>query len=532
MRSLTFTLTQDTDAPTAPATITITEMVDGSLGFTITNVGGESPDMLADIRGIFFDLADNALLNTLSVTGEHISGWDDDGDVTSVGQGNTTSGLADSPYEVGIEIGNQGIANGDDINTTSFILASSLRGLTLDDIALESFAVRQQTVGEDGTTRDGSDKLWGEAPYPVDAIDDWASLFEDETALGNVFDNDIDLDAQPGDLVLTAIDGDPGLIGQAMIVDSHDGIAGITLTVNGDGSFVVDAENADYLSAGEVVTHTVTYSVYDGNGGSDSADLTVTVTGVNDGPVAEADSNQTDEATSVSGNVLDNDSDVDRLDVLFVCGVNGDAEAVGGAITLESGALVMVNSDGGYVYDPNGAFDHLNTGESAVDSFTYCVSDGNGGMETATVGITIDGIGDPGGPDGPDDPGDEHFGEFVNKKGVEKAISNVVFYLQGGDGIIKVKIDDWNGGETDLDNVDIDAFLETAYEDYDLIAVSIKAGNNHNPDLGPGEGQLFLLDGDEDIDYTAGGDVPDPLTMEILAAHVDVTYQYAEGLFV
>jgi hypothetical protein len=61
--------------------------------------------------------------------------------------------------------------------------------------------------------------------------------------------------------------------------------------------------------------------------------------------------------------------------------------------------------------------------------------------------------------------------------------------------------------------------------------VSIKAGNNHNADLGPGEGQLFLMDGDEDIDYVAGGAAPAGLSHSILAARVDASWQYSASLF-
>ncbi len=108
-----------------------------------------------------------------------------------------------------------------------------------------------------------------------------------------------------------------------------------------------------------------------------------------------------------------------------------------------------------------------------------------------------------------------------------------MFYLQDDEGLIfKVKVDGWDSDESDLDNVDYQAFVDSEFSDSELIAVSIKAGRNHNDDLGPGEGQLFLLDGDEDIDYEEGGEVPDPLTEEILAAKADITYDYSDDLFI
>ena len=529
MRSLTFTLdTQTGNDEMAPANVTITEMADGTLSFTVSNVD-DSDNLIGDLRALFFDVSDDALLGTLSAAGNDITEFDQSGDVVNLGNGATASGVPDSPYEIGVEIGTAG-ASGDDLQSTSFTLSSSLRDLTLDDVALESFTVRQTSVGDADGDREGSDKLYGDSPYPVNAIDDDVILNEDEIASGNLFANDIDEDAGDADsdgvpdgLSVTAINGDSSLVGQT--IELADGV---TVVFDADGSYTVDANDADYLSVGEILEQSYSYSVNDGNGGSDIANINITINGVNDDPTANPDFNATDEETVVSGNVLDNDSDIDRLDSISVSAVNGDASAVGTAITLDSGAILTLNTDGTYDYDPNGAYDHLNTGESDVDSFSYTIADGNGGFATTTVEITIEGISDdgPGGPGGGD-----HFGTFTNKKGVEQDISNVVLYLSDGEDITKVKIDGWDGGETDLDDVNLDAFLDAEFADYELVAASIKAGNNHNKDLGPGEGQLFLLDGDEDIDYEKGGDVPEPLTSDILAAHADVTYDYNEDLF-
>ena len=533
MRTLTFTLdTQTGSDAMAPATVTIVEQEDGSLSFTVTNEG-DGDNLIGDLRGLFFDVSDDALLGSLSVAGADVTEFDQSGSVSNLGGGVTTSGVPNSPYEIGIEIGTAG-ASADDLQTTTFTLSSSLRGLTLDDIALESFTVRQTSVGEIDGARDASDKLYGDSPYPVNAIDDAVSLNEDDVQSTNLFANDVDLDAVDAngdgiaDLTVTAVDGDAALVGQTIQVDE-----GVTLTVASDGSVSVDASDADYLSVGETITQTYEYSVDDGNGGSDDAFVTVTVEGVNDDPTAANDINATDEASAVSGSVLDNDTDVDRLDTISVGSVNGDPAAVGTQITLESGALLTLNADGTYSYDPNGAFDSLTGGESAVDSFTYEVVDNHGAAATATVDIVIEGIGDGGDGNGSGIADGDHFGTFANKRGTaDHAISNVVLYLQGeDDAVIKVKIDDWNGGETDLDDVDLGAFLGGNFDGYELLAVSIKAGNNHNMDLGPGEGQLFLLDGDEDIDYVAGGDVPEGLTAEILEAHADQTFSYSPDLF-
>ena len=117
-----------------------------------------------------------------------------------------------------------------------------------------------------------------------------------------------------------------------------------------------------------------------------------TATGGNTDPVAVDDpaigdetSFITDEDTSfTTGNVLANDSDVD-----------GDDLAVDTFDAISSaGGLVSYNDNGTFSYDPNGQFEALDEGGIATDSFTYTVSDGNGGTANATVNISINGVTD------------------------------------------------------------------------------------------------------------------------------------------
>ena len=113
---------------------------------------------------------------------------------------------------------------------------------------------------------------------------------------------------------------------------------------------------------------------------------------INEPPVAVNDTATTDEDTAVNISVLANDSDPDN-NSLTVTAVNGNAIAVGTAITLSSGALLTLNADGTFTYDPNGQFDTLAVGESGSDSFTYTVSDGSF-TSTASVNLTINGVND------------------------------------------------------------------------------------------------------------------------------------------
>jgi VCBS repeat-containing protein len=110
-------------------------------------------------------------------------------------------------------------------------------------------------------------------------------------------------------------------------------------------------EQFESLAVGESGTDSLIYTVSDGNGGSNTATVTVTIDGVNDSPTAEADSFTTDEDnTLTTGNVLDNDNDPDDSDTLSVSAINTD----------NTQGQVTDNGDGTFEYNPNGQFEDLN----------------------------------------------------------------------------------------------------------------------------------------------------------------------------
>ncbi len=115
--------------------------------------------------------------------------------------------------------------------------------------------------------------------------------------------------------------------------------------------------------------------------------------------MAVNDSATTDEDTVLTvpaPGVLGNDVDLDLGDMLTVSAVNGAPANVGTPLTLASGAVVTVNADGSYVYDPTGvaAFQALGQGQTATDSFTYTIQDSGLLSSSATVTITINGVND------------------------------------------------------------------------------------------------------------------------------------------
>jgi VCBS repeat-containing protein len=119
------------------------------------------------------------------------------------------------------------------------------------------------------------------------------------------------------------------------------------------------------------------YTLSDGHGGTDTATVNVTITPVNDAPVANNDIPSVQEDTPVTINVLSNDSDVDG-DVLTVT-----------LLTQPTHGTAVLNPDKTVTYTPE-----LNY-SSGTDTFTYSVSDGHGGTDPATVFLNVIPVNDP-----------------------------------------------------------------------------------------------------------------------------------------
>ena len=67
----------------------------------------------------------------------------------------------------------------------------------------------------------------------------------------------------------------------------------LTLNANGSYTYVADQPLADTLAAGATAADVFTYTISDGNGGTDRAQLTITITGTNDVPTITVPGAQT-----------------------------------------------------------------------------------------------------------------------------------------------------------------------------------------------------------------------------------------------
>ena len=159
-------------------------------------------------------------------------------------------------------------------------------------------------------------------------------------------------------------------------------VAGLTLGSN--GSYIFNTLHPAYQSLAQGATQTVVanYTITDDQGATDTATLTITVTGANDAPLANNDANATVEDSVLNGNVGSNDSDVDNGAVLTY---TLDAPLTG----------LTLNSNGSYSFDAgNAVYQHIALGATQVVTANYTVTDQHGATDNATLTITIAGTND------------------------------------------------------------------------------------------------------------------------------------------
>ncbi len=185
---------------------------------------------------------------------------------------------------------------------------------------------------------------------PPSAVDDSFSTPEDTVLTAVILANDLDVDGDPFSVVAVS----PPYTG--------------TITLNPDSSLSYTPP----LNFFGVVT--LTYTIADSQALTDTATVVITVTPVNDPPVAVDDGKFTAEDTSEDIDVCANDTDVegDPLTVLTV------GPAGHGSVTV-SGCLVTYQPAANYNGD---------------DIFTYTVSDGLL-TDTAQISMTVAAVNDP-----------------------------------------------------------------------------------------------------------------------------------------
>ena len=323
-----------------PAQLNLSDL-DGTNGFVINGIdesdrSGVSVSNGGDING---DGIDDLIIGAYyaSPNGNNYAGESyvvfGDGDIGSGG----TFELSSLDDENGFVL--NGIDPGDRLGE-SVSNAGDVNGDTFNDLI----------IGADRADPNGND----------DAGESYVVFGGDDIAPGGTFD-------------LSSLDGSNGFVLNGIDLSDRSGISVSNAgDVNNDGAddLIIGADRAD-------------------PNGNDEAGESYVIFGIaNTAPDAMDDSFTTSEDISLTitaEDLLSNDSDPDEGDTLTISSIDTDGTT----------GTVTDNGDGTFTYNPNGQFDSLNTGESAIDSFSYTIDDGNGGTDTATVTITIDGVDEP-----------------------------------------------------------------------------------------------------------------------------------------
>ena len=210
------------------------------------------------------------------------------------------------------------------------------------------------TISDDIDLTNNQDFEWTGAQVdnqPPVANDDSATTPEDTPVTIDAAANDLDVD---GNLVPSSATVTSGPTNGAV-------------TNNGDGTFTYTPD-PDYNGL-----DSFDYEICDTDGLCDTATVTITVTPVNDAPVAVDDNSTTPEDTPVTTPVLDNDN----------AGPTNENQALTVVeVTQPANGAVDINSDGTVTYAPSSRF-------CGIDTFTYTISDSEGATDTATVTINV-----------------------------------------------------------------------------------------------------------------------------------------------
>ncbi|MFN7628843.1 MAG: VCBS domain-containing protein, partial [Pirellula sp.] len=239
-------------------------------------------------------------------------------------------------------------------------------------------------------------------------------------AVGNVLSNDTDVDAVANGETknVTGVLAGTASNASGAVASSVTGVYG-AITINSDGSYtyIIDESNAAVQALrinGQTLTDVFTYTVTDAGGLTDTNQVTITIRGRNDNPVANADQGTALEwggvfntlvGSDAVGNVLDNDTDVDSE-------TNGETKAVTGLVaglaSYTSGSVgsVVVGEYGSITILADGSFSYVTDendhavqalrlfGQTLTDVFTYTVTDAGGLTDTNQLTVTIRGRND------------------------------------------------------------------------------------------------------------------------------------------
>ncbi|MEM9342428.1 MAG: Ig-like domain-containing protein [Pseudomonadota bacterium] len=222
------------------------------------------------------------------------------------------------------------------------------------------------------------------APSSFELTDDGRFMEDGPATLDAVDDGGIGFatDEDSAFTTVSVLANDMGALGVSGL--DTTGTVGL-VTLNGDGTVNYDPNGAfEGLGAGETATDTFLYTVSGDGGTSDTAEVTVTISGVNDAPtVGTQSSTASEDDAPVTLDLLSLGSDVE-----------GDALSLSVlSVTSSDGRAVSFDTDANGITIDSAQFGDLDAGESLDLSIDFDIGDGElstGGQAT----LRIDGADD------------------------------------------------------------------------------------------------------------------------------------------
>ncbi|MGO4312943.1 beta strand repeat-containing protein, partial [Pseudomonas sp. KB_15] len=223
-----------------------------------------------------------------------------------------------------------------------------------------------------------------------------ASTTDSLTASGTIAFNDVDLSDTHIATFAPAL-GNATHLGTFVL----SSVSEAANAANGSVQWTYNLSNAaaQYLAQGQTVTETYLVTISDGHGSSVTQNVTITITGTNDGPTVAAAELESG-AVAEDGTKVASGSfafgDVDLADHAHVASVNAPSGALGTLV-----ASVSDESTGdaagsvGWTYTlNNSAAQYLAAGQTKTEMFTVTLTDDFGATVTKAVTITITGSND------------------------------------------------------------------------------------------------------------------------------------------
>lgn len=239
--------------------------------------------------------------------------------------------------------------NGVTIRTADFNPADYYLNLTFEALAGSAQCIVAQvstTMGDMGSQQ------WGDCSGLVPPVaDDQLLATPTDTALA---------------VTLSGSDGNNDALSYAVVSQPLNG------TLSGQAPNLTYTPNPGYAGTDDLF-----FTVDDGiaEGAAGQIEIAVGVTTPNVPPVATADGAATDEDVAALIAVLANDSDSD-----------GDSLSIV-AVTQGANGAVSINADDSVTYTPMANF-------NGSDGFDYTISDGRGGVDTASVSVAVAAVND------------------------------------------------------------------------------------------------------------------------------------------